>query len=469
MSTVLWKIKRKTKVNLWIFAETKTANSSSSTCITRVYIFSRKTEWSCHEPSNWQWASTDCSNQLEFKVSRSKKSNTETSITEENNDRPENNTPDNVLGSLLQSGIAGGKIERSRQILKSIQKNEQVSIDENNQNIFVDQQDTSINIIDFLAALQVNTNCPSNYSIWSRYLPFHDFCWQTLTPDRRIPEFRIGRCTENRPEYVSHLKLILPTVGSQSEFNFRQMAKKWFCGCCQKRLGKGSKTFPPLCTKFSKSRVVIENDDPFAVAYTKIHNAYTNPDNSTALGSREKLLRGTKCSSKHVDRYLNSSETYTKLKLTRKRFPRLKVVSYRLNEVWSIDLADMQHLATQNSGVRYLFVTVDTLSRFLGVIGVKSEISKACTDALTKIIATNRQRNAPKICSSIWADQGKEFAGNFSQFCKKNGIEIYYTKSEKKSAVAERYIRTLKSIICRYLDEHETNRFIDQLVKFVQS
>ena len=145
---------------------------------------------------------------------------------------------------------------------------------------------------------------------------------------------------------------------------------------------------------------MIENDDPFAVAYAKIHNAYTNPNNATAFGSRENLLRGTKCSSKHVDRYLNSSETYTKFKLTRKRFPRLKVVSYRLNEVWSIDLADMQQLATQNSGVRYLFVAVDTLSRFLWVIGVTSKTSRACTDALKKIIATNRQRNAPKICSS---------------------------------------------------------------------
>ena len=107
---------------------------------------------------------------------------------------------------------------------------------------------------------------------------------------------------------------------------------------------------------------------------------------------------------------------------------RLKVVSYRLNEVWSIDLADMQQLETQNSGVRYLFVAVDTLSRFQWVIGLKTKTSKACTDALKKIIATNRHRNAPKICSSksypekIWADQGKEFAGNFSQFCKKNGI-----------------------------------------------
>ena len=174
--------------------------------------------------------------------------------------------------------------------------------------------------------------------------------------------------------------------------------KKWFYGCCQKRLGEGSKICPPLwchvcgwvhfncsglknksdyhdnflCPKWSKSRVLIENDDSFAVA-SKIHKGYTNPDNSTAPGSREKFLRGNKCSSKHVDRYLNSSETSTKFKLTRKRFPRLKLVSFWPNEVWSIDLADMQQLSTQTSGVRYLFVAVDTLSRFLWVVGVKSK------------------------------------------------------------------------------------------------
>ena len=133
----------------------------------------------------------------------------------------------------------------------------------------------------------------------------------------------------------------------------------------------------------------------------------------------------------------------------------------------------MQQLATENSGIRYLFVAVDTLSRFLWVRGLKSKTSIACTGALKKIIATNRQRNAPKICAAkyfpeqIWADQGREFAGDFAQFCNKNGIHIYSTRSETKSAVTEKYIRTLKSIIFRYLHEHDTNRHIDHLDKFV--
>ena len=148
-------------------------------------------------------------------------------------------------------------------------------------------------------------------------------------------------------------------------------------------------------------------------------------------------------------------------------------MSYRVKEILSIDLADMQQRATENSGVRYLYVAVDALSRFLWLTGLKSKTSRACTGSLKKIIATNRQRNAPKLCATKhfpeknWADQGREFAGDFAQFCNKNGIQIYCTRSETKSALAERYIRTLKSIIFRYLHEHDTNRYIDHLDKFV--
>ena len=86
-----------------------------------------------------------------------KKPSKETSTSQLNTDYQQNNTPDKVLAGLLQSGIAGGKIERSRQILKTIQKNNRVTVDEINQNIFLDEQDTSIGISDFLTALQVNT------------------------------------------------------------------------------------------------------------------------------------------------------------------------------------------------------------------------------------------------------------------------------------------------------------------------
>ena len=187
--------------------------------------------------------------------------------------------------------------------------------------------------------------------------------------------------------------------------------KKWFCGCCQKRLGNGSKQNPTvwchvggwvhftcsglenktehddkfLCSKCSRSRVMIEDDDPFAVEYNKINDAYATPEKATAFESPINLAKATNSSLKHVNCYLNSSKTYTKFKLTRKRFPRPKVISYRLNEVWSIDLADMQELPRDILGVMHLFLAVDILSGSLWVVGMKSKTSKACSEALKKL------------------------------------------------------------------------------------
>ena len=67
------------------------------------------------------------------------------------------NPSDQVLSNLLESGVTGGKVERSRQILKKIEDCERTTIDETNQTINLDQQDTGVSVVEFLSALQVNT------------------------------------------------------------------------------------------------------------------------------------------------------------------------------------------------------------------------------------------------------------------------------------------------------------------------
>ena len=84
---------------------------------------------------------------------------------------------------------------------------------------------------------------------------------------------------------------------------------------------------------------------------------------------------------------------------------------------------------------------------------MKSRTSKVCSEALKNVFSTSKQRNAPKIGATkkfhknIWADQGREIAGELKKFRNETCMEIYSTGSETKSAVAERYIRTMKHII----------------------
>ena len=66
----------------------------------------------------------------------------------------------------------------------------------------------------------------------------------------------------------------------------------------------------------------------------------------------------------------------------------------------------------------------------------------------------------------VLVDDGKEFLGAFESLCEKRGIHLYSTFSEKKSAFAERNIRSLKNTIYRYLEEKLTYSYIEKLDQF---
>ena len=69
----------------------------------------------------------------------------------------------------------------------------------------------------------------------------------------------------------------------------------------------------------------------------------------------------------------------------------------------------------------------------------------------------------------LWVDAGAEFKGSFSTLCQKNEIEVYKVFSEKKSAFAERNIRSLKNLIYKYLEDKWTYSYNNQLQSFVQT
>ena len=76
------------------------------------------------------------------------------------------------------------------------------------------------------------------------------------------------------------------------------------------------------------------------------------------------------------------------------------------------------------------------------VIPLKDKKGVSIVNGFQKMISEGRKP------SKIWVDQGSEFYNNsFKDFLKINNIEMYSTYNEGKSAVAERFIRTLKNKI----------------------
>ena len=64
----------------------------------------------------------------------------------------------------------------------------------------------------------------------------------------------------------------------------------------------------------------------------------------------------------------------------------------------------------------------------------------------------------------IWIDKGSEFYNrSMKSWQEKNDIEMYSTHNEGKSVVAERFIRTLKNKIYKYMTSVSKNVYIDKI------
>ena len=60
--------------------------------------------------------------------------------------------------------------------------------------------------------------------------------------------------------------------------------------------------------------------------------------------------------------------------------------------------------------------------------------------------------------NKIWVDKSSEFYnGSFTEWLKENDIEMYSTYNGGKSDIAERFIRTLKNKIYRYMTSISEN------------
>jgi hypothetical protein len=70
----------------------------------------------------------------------------------------------------------------------------------------------------------------------------------------------------------------------------------------------------------------------------------------------------------------------------------------------------------------------------------------------------------------VSSDMGQEFRTRKVQAVfKDNSIRYFYSRSEMKSSISERTIKTLKSRITRYMTYKQNYRYIDKLQSFADS
>ena len=120
----------------------------------------------------------------------------------------------------------------------------------------------------------------------------------------------------------------------------------------------------------------------------------------------------------------------------------------------------IQLLSKFNKGFRFLLLCViDIFSKYAWVIPVKDKKGISVVNAFKQIWReSNRKPN------KIWVDKGSKLYNiSFKKGLQDNDIEMYSTNNEGKSVIAERFIRTLKNKIYKYMTSISKNVYIDKL------
>ena len=142
-----------------------------------------------------------------------------------------------------------------------------------------------------------------------------------------------------------------------------------------------------------------------------------------------------------------------------KKFNKRKVYSQFKDNIWGVDLAEMQSLSKKNKSIKYLLCAIDLYSKYAFVVSLKDKKRISITKAFNKIIKQSNRKPNKK-----WVDQGREFYNNvFKKWLSENDIIMYSTFNEGKSVVAERFIRTLKNKLYKHMTATGKNVYYDVL------
>ena len=89
-----------------------------------------------------------------------------------------------------------------------------------------------------------------------------------------------------------------------------------------------------------------------------------------------------------------------------RNFKKRTVYSSFRDNIWGVDLADMQLISKYNKGTKYLLCAIDNFSKFAWVTSLKDKKGVIIVNVFQKIISKGRKPN------KVWVDKGSEFYNN---------------------------------------------------------
>ena len=181
-----------------------------------------------------------------------------------------------------------------------------------------------------------------------------------------------------------------------------------------------------------------------------LETLYLSPSKPSSLGGIDRLWREAKkqisgIKREEVKAFLQTQYAYTQHKPAVKKFKRRKVISVNINDVYHMDLIDMQKFSEDNDGYKYIMTVIDCFSRYAMAIPMKSKRPEEVIAGLSKAF---KEYGIPL---KVFSDNGTEFlARPVKAFLKELSIQQWNSKNPGKVVQVERFNRTLKERLWVY-------------------
>jgi hypothetical protein len=200
----------------------------------------------------------------------------------------------------------------------------------------------------------------------------------------------------------------------------------------------------------------------------KLSKLYYSTDQPGAYGGVDRFYARAKRLHPGLTRsiitdWLSGQDAYTLHKPAKQKFQRRPTIVAGIGEQLQADLMDVRSHASHNDNFNFLLTAVDCFSRKGWAIPVRSKSGENVSEALEKIFRDNQFYR-------LQTDKGKEFYNaRVAATLKKYNIEHFSSENDSiKASLVERFNRTLRDHIHRYLTAKSTGRFLNVLQDFVK-
>lgn len=194
---------------------------------------------------------------------------------------------------------------------------------------------------------------------------------------------------------------------------------------------------------------------------------YTSPGTSLAFSAPYRVYKYYNGSIplKTIKKWMQGLDTYTLHKQAKSVRPRNSTYVYYKRYQFQIDLIETAHLAESNDNFKYLLTVIDIFTRHAFVEPMKNKTASEFLKAFKEIM--KRAKTFPK---KILADRGSEIKNKlFKNYCKENNVDLLHSDNFIHAPFIERFNRTLKSLMYKYMTANDTDRFIDVLQLLVKT